>query len=675
MCGIAGLVNPEVSPEEFPQIITGLLTAIAHRGPDGAGYVMADNFVMGTVRLAILDPEAGVQPIADEAERYWLCYNGEIYNYVELRSELEACGRSFKTRCDTEVVLEAWLQWGEACLARFNGGFSFALYDRKEKRLTLARDRFGKRPLFYVQQGGALYFASEMKAFLAIPGFSFEQDPSQLRSILGQWTPLPDQTGFRGISSLPMGEWLSFQDGKAERHTYSRLRFSSDTQIANEADALDKIRSTLSDSVSLRLRSDVEVGVYLSGGIDSAIVAHLAQSQTEQSIATFSVTFEDSQFDESVEQKLVSEKIGSRHLAQHIQHRDITQACPDAVFHAEIPAFRSAFVPMYLLSKLTRDEGIKVILSGEGADEAFLGYDLFKETLLRQEWDSLSADVRGDRLKKFYPHLSHYGDRDQAALTGLYQQFSTEHMSGLFSHELRFQNGRFSARLIAADADGNASRDPFAGISELIAQDNDFQNMSAVQKAQWLEYKTLLSGYLLSTQGERMSLAHGVENRCPFLDPAVLDIAAATNLKFDDGFREKRLLREAFRGDLPSAVVDKRKFPYRAPDTEAFVAERPEYLELLLSDTELEKIPFLNQKFARLLINKMFTTSPDKISTKENQTFMFLLNIALLNYQFVGRRGHGSGTAMGTLPPLQRVVDLRTCQDTQASQGNLSSVT
>ncbi|MBL4837425.1 MAG: asparagine synthase (glutamine-hydrolyzing) [Kordiimonadaceae bacterium] len=657
MCGIAGLVNPEFSPEQFPSIITGLLSAIAHRGPDGSGYVMDDKFVMGSVRLAILDPEAGIQPISDEGERYWLCYNGEIYNYLELRSELEALGRTFKTKCDTEVVLQAWLQWGDGCLNRFNGAFGFALYDRKKKRLILARDRFGKRPLFYVQRGNALYFASEMKAFLAIPGFTFEQDPEQLRSILGQWTPLPDQTGFKGISSLPMGEWLSFEDGQAEHYTYFRLGFNSDTQIKNEADALDKIRSTLSDSVALRLRSDVEVGVYLSGGIDSAIVAHLAKTHAGQSIATFSVTFEDAQFDESAEQKLVAERIGSRHLARHIQHSDIAQACPEAVYHAEIPAFRSAFVPMYLLSKLTREEGVKVILSGEGADEAFLGYDLFKETLLRQEWDTLPEDVRGDRLKRFYPHLSHYGDRDRAALTGLYQQFSQEHMPGLFSHELRFQNGRFSTRLINTDGAAN----PFASISELIGSDGEFQEMSAVQKAQWLEYKTLLSGYLLSTQGERMSLAHGVENRCPFLDPAVLDIAAATNLKFDDGFREKRLLREAFRGDLPAAVVDKRKFPYRAPDTEAFVAECPEYLELLLSDTELEKLPFLNKKFARLLINKLFTTSPDRISTKENQTFMFLLNIALLNYQFVARKGLGSTTSLGRLPPLQRAVDLRTC--------------
>jgi asparagine synthase (glutamine-hydrolysing) len=671
MCGIAGLLNPAQSKTQLPDTITGMLSAIAHRGPDGAGYVVDDYFAMGAVRLAILDPEAGIQPFSDPSGRYWLCYNGEIYNYCELRDELEDAGCLFKTRCDTEVVLQAWLHWGKDCLRRFNGGFAFALYDRQLQRLILARDRYGKRPLFYALRGGTLLFASEMKAFLAVPEFSFEQDPGQLASILGQWTPLPDQTGFKGIKNLPMGEWLSFQDGVAERHTFFRLDFTSNIQIESEADALEAIRTTLSQSVSLRLRSDVEVGVYLSGGIDSAIVASLAQTFSSHALATFSVTFENEEFDESIEQRLVAEQLGCRHHARHIRYRDIVENCPEAIYHAEIPAFRSAFIPMFLLSKLTRDEGIKVVLSGEGADEAFLGYDLFKETLLREGWDSLSETVRSERLKRFYPHLSHYGSSDNAAMTGLYQQFSKEHMPGLFSHELRFQNGRFSARLIA----GDVRADPFADITKLVAGDSDFQAMSSVEKAQWLEYKTLLPGYLLSTQGERMSLAHGVENRCPFLDPAIIELATATNLKFDDGFREKRLLREAFRGVLPSAVVDKRKFPYQAPDTAAFVAESPDYLELLLSDNELGKLPFLDHRFARRLIDKVMTTPAALISTKENQTFMFLLSIALLHRFFVSRDGLGSVPSRGALPPLQRVVDLRTGPENQGSQGNFNSVT
>lgn len=663
MCGIAGILNPARPADSLGSDIESMLAMIGHRGPDGAGYVVDDGFAMGTVRLAILDPEAGAQPFADRTGRYWLCYNGEIYNYRELRAELEAKGCRFSTHCDTEVVLNAWISWGPDCLRRFNGGFAFAVYDSSTGGVFLARDRFGKRPLFYVRQGDTLLFASEMKAFLAIPGFAFEQDPEQLSSILGQWTPLPHQSGFTGIESLPMGQWLAFRNGSLSVDTYGELRFDEGPDVATEDDALELIRERLTRSVELRLRSDVEVGVYLSGGVDSAIVAALAKDFSTRPLSTFSVEFEDAEFDESADQQLVSSYLGTRHHAQRITHADIAGHTPAAVFHAEVPAFRSAFVPMHILSKRTRDEGIKVILSGEGADEAFLGYDLFKETLLREAWERLPDGVRRSRLERLYPHLSHYGPEDIAAVTGLYHQFSSEKMPGLFSHELRFQNGLFSARLLK-----NAGS-PFAAITELVANQDGYAGLSPVEKAQWLEYKTLLPGYLLSTQGERMSLAHGVENRCPFLDPEVFALATSVNLKFDDGFTEKRLLREAFRSKLPERIIDKRKFPYRAPDAAAFAAERPDYLDLVLSETELAKIPFLNAKFAERLANKVLTKPANEISTKENQTFLYLLSICLLNRAFVRREG----LPVPALPPLEKVVNLKEARGGYSSQGNLSS--
>ncbi|MDJ0933259.1 asparagine synthase (glutamine-hydrolyzing) [Breoghania sp.] len=666
MCGIAGIFDPALPAEALGSRIKHMLAFIGHRGPDGAGYVVDDGFAMGTVRLAILDPGAGAQPFGDPSGRYWLCYNGEIYNYRELKAELKGLGCRFSTQCDTEVVLNAWITWGPDCLTRFNGGFAFALYDSETGDVFLARDRFGKRPMFYARRGDTLLFASEMKAFLAVPGFEFEQDTDQLSSILGQWTPLPDQAGFRGIENLPMGQWLSFRNGVLTTRTYAELRFGEGPEVASEADALDLIRVRLMRSVELRLRSDVEVGVYLSGGVDSAIVAGLAKDFASKPLSTFSVEFEDAEFDESEDQWLVSDYLGTRHHAQRITHADIAHQTPDAIYHAEVPAFRSAFVPMYILSKRTQAEGIKVILSGEGADEAFLGYDLFKETLLRDAWDRLPDDVRRSRLQKFYPHLAHYGPEDIAAVTGLYHQFSKETMPGLFSHELRFQNGRFSARLMKDPGE------PFAAISRLVVSEQEgYADLSPVEKAQWLEYKTLLPGYLLSTQGERMSLAHGVENRCPFLDPDVFALATSVNLKFDDGFTEKRLLREAFRSQLPDRIIDKRKFPYRAPDAAAFAAERPDYLDLILSDTELAAIPFVNAKFAQRLANKVLNRPASEISTKENQTFLYLLSICLLNRTFVRREG----LRAPKLPPLEKVINLKQQVETYSSQGNARSLT
>jgi asparagine synthase (glutamine-hydrolysing) len=653
MCGIAGFFHPALSSEAFPGTLLSMLGAIAHRGPDGTGYVVDDRCGIGTTRLSIIDIETGTQPLSDESGRYWLSYNGEIYNYPELRAELEALGCRFRTHSDTEVLLQAWIRWGPACLPRLNGGFAFALYDREQDELVLARDRYGKRPLFYAPHGDGLLFASEMKAFLPFPGFRFEHDPQQLASIVAVWTPLPQQTGFRGIASLPMGQWLRVTKGGVEQTRYDTLGFDAVVAVDNRAQALELIRERLRGSVALRLRSDVEVGVYLSGGIDSSVVALLAGEASRHPLSTFSVEFEDRQYDESAQQREMAALLGSRHHALSISHRDIVDNFPAAAWHAELPAFRSAFVPMYLLSKLTQRSGIKVVLSGEGADEAFLGYDIFKETMLRRQWETLAAQERRARLGRLYPHLDHYGPQDLAAITGLYQQFSQERMPGLFSHELRFQNGRFSARLL------RGAGDPFGEIGALVAAEPGYAAMSDVRKAQWLEFRTLLAGYLLSTQGERMSLAHGVENRCPFLDPAVIALASSVNLRFDDGFDEKLLLRDAFRDRLPAAIVDQRKFPYRAPDSAAFANCRPDYLELLLSETELAKIPFLDARFARALTAKIMGKAASEISTKENQAFIFLLSIVLQHRYFVQR---ASVPALPTpaVSPLVRAIDLRT---------------
>ncbi|MBX9864416.1 MAG: asparagine synthase (glutamine-hydrolyzing) [Hyphomicrobium sp.] len=665
MCGIVGFLARDADSTKFDGILASMLGRIGHRGPDAAGGFADDICALGTARLAIIDPAAGAQPMSDASGRYWLTYNGEIYNYRELRDELEAHGRVFRTRSDTEVLLEAWIAWGPECLPKLNGGFAFAIYDRDLQSLVLARDRFGKRPLYFTRHKDDVLFASEMKAFVAYPGFHFEQNAGQIASILGQWTPLPHQTGFTGIESLGLAEWLEIRDGTLTRRCYEHLTFDRGPAIATEADAIARIRATLIDSVRLRLRSDVEVGVYLSGGLDSSVIALLTSSETERPVRTFSLAFESADLDESDAQREISGFLKTDHTTLTIGHSDIVANFEAALYHAEVPTFRSAFVPMYLLSKRTREAGIKVVLSGEGADEAFLGYDLFKETQLRAAWDGMDGATRLQRIASLYPHLDHYGPQDLAAVTSLYHQFSRERMPGLFSHELRFQNGRFSTRLLREPGDA------FAAITGHAAHDPGFGAMTAVQKAQWLEFQTLLPGYLLSTQGDRMALAHGVENRCPFLDKAVVDLAGSVNLRFDDGFEEKRLLRKAFADSLPPAISAKRKFPYRAPDSAAFAAIRPDMLDAVCSDQELAKLPYLDVRFARALVAKILSRPAAEISTKENQTFMFLMSLALLHRQFV------SGERLTPAAPARMTfADYRAgARAGHASQGSFISVT
>ncbi|WP_414167377.1 asparagine synthase (glutamine-hydrolyzing) [Streptoverticillium reticulum] len=654
MCGIAGFVAPSLQGGgAAPATVTAMLERIRHRGPDEAGYYLDDGIAMGMVRLAIVDLASGQQPMPDPSERYWICFNGELYNHLELRAELERLGRTFRTHSDTEVVLQSWIEWGPACLPRFNGAFAFAIRDAESGELFLARDRYGKRPLFYSDRPGAFLFASEMKAFHAFPGFRFELDPRELETIYSVWTPLPDRTPFRGIRQLPTGSVLTVRGEHRALHAYEELGVTADPFTGTEDEAAAYVRETLRTSVELRLRSDVEVGVYLSGGLDSSIVTRLATDLSPYEVRTFSVEFEDRTFDESSSQQTVASHLGTRHSSIAVTAADIAEAFPSAVYHAEVPAFRTAFVPMYLLSRHVRTAGVKTILSGEGADEAFLGYSLFRETLLRASWNELPDEERKAKLAALHPELAHFGPAHQKHMAGLFQQFSAEQLPGLFSHELRYQNGRFAARLVKDRAE------PFADLLDLVRTTPGYAALSPVQKAQWLEYKTLLPGYLLSTQGERMGLAHGVENRCPFLDPAVVRAAASVNLRFDDGFTEKEILKKAFRGELPEVSITRRKQPYKAPGSAVFKAQRPGYLELLLSDAELKQLDCIDPVFARKLVDKVMSTPDAEISTKEDQAFVYLLSTAVLHRQFVMKREDVTVTPSDAELKLHTIADRR----------------
>ena len=303
-----------------------------------------------------------------------------------------------------------------------------------------------------------------------------------------------------------------------------------------------------------------------------------------------------------------------------------------------MPVFRTAFVPMYLLAKEVRRHGIKVVLSGEGADEAFLGYGIFKDTQLLASWHDMDENTRVRRMGQLYPYLRHFNGNDgPRRMMALYQQFTEEHLPGLFSHQMRFQNGRFAARLL------KGAGDPFKAIKKLVAEEPGYAKLTAVQKAQWLEFRTLLGGYLLSTQGERMALAHGVENRCPFLDPVVVRLAATLNLRFGDDFDEKYLLKRAYADVLPESIVRKGKFPYRAPDSAVFVRSRPDYRDLLLDRATLEEIGVLDPRFVRAFVNRVFDSPPDRIGTKENQAFVLLTSLVWLHHWFVRRHGANRG--------------------------------
>src|SRR5881296_1812147 len=586
MCGLAGVARQRprgVSAE----LLERMAAAIRHRGPDGFGLHADDRIGLAHVRLSVIDVAGGAQPMTNEDGDVRVVYNGEIYNYLELRHELEVRGHVFRTRSDTEVLVHGYEQWGEELLERLNGQFAFALHDRRTASLFLARDRFGILPLYYAERGGDLYFASEIKALLASGEVERALDPAGLDEVFTFWAARPPRTPFRGIRALEPGCWARWREGTLSIRRYYALDYSG--AAAEPADALEALDELLHSGVRLRMRADVPVGGYLSGGLDSSIVCALAAQASPYDLRTFSVTFDDPQLDESVFQQAVAGQLRSRHVVQRIGAGDIARVFPEVVRHAETPLLRTAPAPLFLLSRLTRQHGIKVVLTGEGSDELFLGYDLFKETAvrlfcLRQP----GSRVRPRLLDRLYPYLDARGRRGE-----FWHRFFLE--AGrpgdpLFSHLPRF---RLTARIKDFySADARAALSGADPLEELRASlPAAFSRWSSLNRAAYLEMITLLSPYLLSSQGDRVSLAHGVEGRFPFLDHRLFEFAARlpTRSKLR-GLREKDILRRWARDVVPPAVLERPKQPYRAPDVAAFFTpELADYASELLDEASLRR--------------------------------------------------------------------------------------
>jgi len=316
-----------------------------------------------------------------------------------------------------------------------------------------------------------------------------------------------------------------------------------------------------------------------------------------------------------------------------VSNKQIAEDFPVSVWHAEVPLFRTALVPLYSLSKIVNRAGIKVVLTGEGSDEAFLGYDIFKETLLRQRWHSLSPMEKEASVSRLYPYLKHFNNENIRALMGVYNQFCREDEGLLSSHELRFNNSKFALRLLRNPSDG------LGGINAYVNEHK--QHLSAldpVRRTQWIEFKTLLAGYLLSSQGDRMSLANSVVSRSPFLDHHVVEFADSlpVDMRLKDGLQEKNILKLAYADGLPKEIVQRFKQPYRAPDAAPFIGyDRPEFVDAMLDKDRLSQLEFLDSEFCRRLANKLINSNPNAISPRENQAFVSLLSILFLDSFYV----------------------------------------
>ena len=644
MCGIAGVLRREPVGVDR-ELLLRMAGALQHRGPDGCGVYTGRQIGFAHTRLSIIDPAGGAQPMALPDGSVVLTYNGEIYNYRELRAELSARGHHFTTQSDTEVLLHAYVRWGEQMLERLNGQFAFALHDRRTGTVLLARDRFGVRPLFYAERNNSLYFASEAKAIFASGEVEAAVDPNGLDEIFTFWGARAPRTPFLGIVSLEPGCYATWQRGRLRIARYYAPRFA---ESAHEpAEALDQLEELLRSSVDFRMRADVPVGAYLSGGLDSSITAALAAQSTSRTLNTFSITYSDPRYDESGFQQLLGKQLGTNHFVRHIEPADIADVFPRVVWHAETPLTRTAPAPMMLLAELVREHGIKVVLTGEGADEMFLGYDLFKETVLRLFcMRQPTSRMRPRLFDRLYPLQA--ADRRGG---DFWRRFFLEAggvEDPLFSHLPRFNATTRIKDFYSADTrSALAGADPLAELR--MALPEGYATWSPLNRAAHLERVTLLASYLLSSQGDRMAMAHGVEGRFPFLDHRLAEFAAAlpSSSKLR-GLREKDILRRWAARLLPPSIAARPKQAYRAPDTVPFFGpRRPDYVAELLAPDRIRDVGIFDPRAVAGLVRRC--EMGRVTGTSESQAFVAILSTQLWYQAFC--EGTSAASPAHALPP------------------------
>ena len=633
MCGIVGICDLRGARPVEESSLRAMLGTIRHRGPDQFGIYLDDHVGLGNARLSIIDLSTGQQPISNEDGSLWIVFNGEIFNHPELRLELESRGHRFSTTCDTEVVLHAYEEYGPDCLSRFNGQFAMAIWDTRDRTLFMARDRLGVRPLFYTEADGALVFGSEIKAILACPGVTASPDPVALDQIFTFWSTLSPKTFFRGIVELPPGHYMLVKDGRVTLERYWEMAFPEDDGAPRRStqEYAEELRDLLIDAARIRLRADVPVGAYLSGGLDSSTVTAIIRSQTTNPLETFSIAFTDAHYDESGFQIAMAEALGTEHHVVHATHADIGEVFPEVVWHAETPLMRTAPAPMFLLSGLVRDNHFKVVLSGEGADEIMAGYDIFREAKIRRFWAGQpESRSRPALLNRIYPWMpASDGSNYVKAFFGM---GLTDVDSRGYSHSLRWRTtarGKrfFSEEMRQATAAGDGDLAPF--------YPDGFDRWDPLQQAQYLETTILLSQYLLSSQGDRMAMAHSVEGRFPFLDHRVVEFGnrLPPSLKLN-GLTEKYLLKEISREWLPAEISDRPKQPYRAPIHRAFFNDSPpDYVEELLSSSAIEQSGYFSPRAVEQLVSKLERGLP--LGETDDMALAGIVSTQLVDRQFI----------------------------------------
>lgn len=597
MCGIAGFFEPPPvqTAIERRKLIQRMCDVITHRGPDDEGVHVDAGLAIGMRRLSIIDLATGHQPLSNEDGTIWIVFNGEIYNYAGLRADLIKRGHRFRTNSDTETIVHLYEEMGERCVEKLRGMFGFAIWDARARKLLLARDRLGKKPLHYAQVGQTLVFGSEIKSLLQHPQLKREANLAALSDFLSfGYVPEP-QTAFQGIYKLPAGHTLTFQDGIVRTRCY--WDFSYDTEgnaASNEAEYIERLRHEIDEAVRIRLIGEVPLGAFLSGGIDSStVVATMARAMT-QPVKTFSIGFTETSFDELEYARLTAQRYQTDHH-EFIVTPDVCRLVEEIVWHHDEPFADVSSIPTYVVSKMAR-EHVTVVLSGDGGDEIFAGYERYAVHRRREIFERIPALARRGLLLPLSQSLPGF-----APGKNFLRNIALD-AAARYVDSLAFFDERAKSRLLSpAIAQAMRQHDSLAEFRRLfnLPTSND-----SIDHLMYLDSKTYLPGDILA-KVDRMSMAHSVETRAPLLDHQLIEyvqqIPGALKLH---GLETKHILKRAVADRVPAEIIRRQKKGFSVPIRRWFNGELKDLLQDTLSEQRVRERGLFNPRTVRALIKE-----------------------------------------------------------------------
>lgn len=628
MCGLLGCIGPKASPQ-----LAASLLHIGHRGPDSSHFHFHDGVFLGHNRLSIIAPSNGQQPLYSTDRNTILICNGEIFNHRQLRKELLARGHQFQTESDSEVILHLYQEVGMDCLTDLEGQFAFAIWDNIKQQLHLARDRTGILPLFYYQRGGNLFFASEIKALLPQIGHSPSLNSHALKQIFTFWSPLGGDTQFQGIQQLRPGHRAIYEQGKLAESKYWDWKFpTSGDFITDENEAQEEFSRLLQNSVAARQEADTPVASFLSGGLDStSIVANCIKKPK-----TYSIGFSDSkQHDESSFQNEAAAYLSVEQRHSNCNPQQVADNFSSTIWHTECTILRTAATPLKQLSRSVHNDGLKVVLTGEGADEILGGYDIFKETKIRQFWARQpDSSARPALLAKLYPYMEGNLSSSRQYLEKFFSIGLNDPQQPCFSHLPRWSTTSACQHFFSDDFKLSLqSYNPLEAFEKTLPE--QFNDWHWLNRAQYIEAHTLLSGYLLPSQSDRMLMSASIEGRYPFLDHNLIEFCNKLHPKLKiKGLNEKWLLKAAMKDKIPESIRSRNKQPYRAPDSASFFNPAPHpIVEEMMNPARINSYGYFCPTKVKFLVQKLARGAT--ANQRDNMAFIGILSTQLWHKHFI----------------------------------------